>query len=88
MIDCPAMRQRLKGYPYGNRVPSKIRMLKTVKTDFPLRLDPKMVKVAVEGSTWDAWTNSYGAVSAVMPEGKLGLKPSEFEVVEWHDPGR
>jgi hypothetical protein len=33
-----------------------------------------------------AWTNSHGAVAAILDDGrKLGVKPDEFEVVEFWD---
>ncbi|MBC2692604.1 DUF4406 domain-containing protein [Pseudomonas sp. MBT-1] len=44
------------------------------------------VPTAVISQTFRAWTNSYGAVAAVMSDGQcLGLKPGEFEVCTWHD---
>lgn len=41
---------------------------------------------AIAGEIYFAWTNAHGALSAVLPGGNLGLKPDEFEVVEWADP--
>ncbi|MFD2274145.1 hypothetical protein ACFS07_32580 [Undibacterium arcticum] len=47
------------------------------------------IPVAFRGMELDAWTNSYGAVAAVFSDGrKLGVKPDEFEVIEWSDPAR
>jgi hypothetical protein len=86
MIDCPAMRERhaAKGYPFGDRVPKTIRMVQTVTSDL-LFLLPNSENVAVKGALYPAWTNSYGAVAAVFPDGNtLGVKPGEFEVVDWH----
>lgn len=86
MIDCPALHERLEGYPFGDRVPAKVRMLRTVTSDFPFFLDKGKMLMAEYGRTYVAWTNSYGAVAAVMDNGKnLGLKPGEFEVIEWHE---
>jgi len=90
MIDCPALTKRChdKGYPFGNRVPVRVRLTKSVHTDvLPgvgfISSDPRF---AVTGQTYPAWTNSYGAVAIVYPDGrKLGVKPDEFEVVEWRD---
>jgi hypothetical protein len=46
----------------------------------------QMPPVAVIGRVLPVWTNSYGAVAAVFEDGeKLGLKPGEFEIVEWHN---
>jgi len=32
-IDCPALHQRSDSYPFGDRVPRTVRMLKTVTAD-------------------------------------------------------
>lgn len=90
IVDCPALHVRRvdKGYPFGDRVPKTIQLLRDVSTDVipgggyitdrPLFADG--------GKTYPAWTNKYGAVAAVFPDGRnLGVKPDEFEVVEWHD---
>ncbi len=88
IVDCPALHVRRtdKGYPFGDKVPKTVRLKQTVTTDFihgmPISKD---VLVAVNNATYPAWTNSYGAVAAVFQDGKhLGLKPDEFEIVEWH----
>jgi hypothetical protein len=89
IVDCPALHARHihKGYPFGDKVPKTVRLKQTVTTDviagaFFLSNPPL---VAVNSATYPAWTNSYGAVCAVFPDGDmLGLKPDEFEVVEWH----
>lgn len=78
------VRETKKGYPFGNRYPVRIRMLKTARTDTLLSLAQGRQLVAKAGEEYPAWTNSFGAVSAVFLDGeKLGLYPSEFEVVEW-----
>lgn len=41
--------------------------------------------LCIQGNEYYVWVNSYGAVSAILPNGEqLGLKPDEFEVIEWH----
>ncbi|MCE5976675.1 hypothetical protein LVS58_07020 [Pseudomonas sp. JR33AA] len=41
--------------------------------------------VAKSGQTYPVWTNSHGAVTAVMEDGtRLGLRPAEFEIESWH----
>jgi uncharacterized repeat protein (TIGR02543 family) len=60
------------------------------KTVSALNLANKSSKIiAKAGWTYDAWTNSNGAVSAVCNniDGNchLGVKPDEFEVAEWYD---
>lgn len=84
-IDCPALHKRFGGYPYGDRVPRTVRMLVTVTSDRILDVEPAGTPEAKEGHTYAAWTNSHGAVTAVMGDGKrLGLRPAEFEVDSWH----
>ncbi|MFG0500781.1 hypothetical protein ACF8MH_26215 [Pseudomonas sp. YQ_13] len=88
-IDCPAIHKRSSSYPFGERVPRTVRMLKTVTADpMPgiglayIKGDPPLAK---SGQTYPGWTNSYGAVTAVMEDGtRLGLRPEEFEVDSWH----
>ena len=90
----PAVNHRVKGhkdpdfdYParFGDKVPKTIRVLRRVTADWPISLS-KPDLVCPKGETFPAWTNSHGAVSAIMPNGeRLGLYPSEFEVVEWLD---
>lgn len=89
-IDCPALRKRSSGYPFGDRVPRAVRMLKTVSADPMPGIGLAYIKgdapVAKAGQTYQVWTNSHGAVAAVMPDGShLGLRPAEFEVDTWHD---
>ncbi|MDD1009340.1 MULTISPECIES: DUF4406 domain-containing protein [Pseudomonas] len=89
-IDCPALHHRAQGYPFGDRVPHTVRMVKTVTADpmpvIGFTYITGAVPTAVISQTFRAWTNSYGAVAAVMSDGQcLGLKPGEFEVCTWHD---
>lgn len=87
----PAMQARHvdKGYPFDSRVPKRVRMTQTVTSDFlpgtTISVADGDPLVALNSQTFPAWTNSYGAVAVHMPDGrKLGVKPGEFEVVEWH----
>lgn len=63
---------------YG-RVPKVIMMKCDVRSEVPgERL------TARDGLSYLAWTNKYGAVSAIFPNGQiLGVKPAEFDVVEF-----
>jgi hypothetical protein len=79
---CPAQVERSEHYPkeWGDRVPKTIRMLETVQSDIPFMSR----SMAIIGEEYPAWTNSHGAVSAVLPgDEQLGVKPGEFEIVEW-----
>lgn len=80
----PACTAISKHWPerFGTRVPRRIRMLKTARADIPFDPCPP----AMKGVEYDCWVNSHGAVAAcVSTAHRLGVKPDEFEVVEWHD---
>lgn len=89
-LDCPALHQRSDGYPFGDRVPHTVRMLKTVMADPMPVLGWAMCKggvapLAMISQVLPAWTNSHGAVAVILADGQmLGVKPDEFEVAEWH----
>lgn len=90
-LESPALKHRDDQYPnrFQDRVPWKIRMLETVKPDVPEQFIGDglhtTATVAVQGDVVECWVNSYGAVSAICRNGfKLGVKPDEYEVVEWH----
>ncbi len=84
-LKSPALRARKGGYPdrFCGKVPRLIRPRRTIRPDLPFLAQPGCVARAE--NVYLAWTNSYGAVAAVIPGGNLGLKPDEFEVVEWAD---
>jgi len=77
-------------YPanYRGKVPLKVMLAKTVTPDlmeFKKELGIKEDTLALKDNEYFVWVNSYGAVSAILPNGeKLGLLPSEFNVTEWH----
>lgn len=80
----PALKDKAAAYPkrFGERTPKTIRMLRTVRADWPFAAS-EPVK---EGHEYPAWTNRYGAVCATFPNGeRLGVKPAEFEIVEWFE---
>ncbi len=86
----PALKHHAKGYPvrWNDRTPKTIRMLRHVTPDaLCAMVDPTARDMAAENAgEYPAWTNSYGAVCAVFPDGRrLGVKPAEFEVVEWFE---
>lgn len=78
-------------YPanFRGRVPLKVKLAKTVAPDLleyaPI-LDIKADTVALKDQEYYVWVNSQGAVLAILENGeKLGLLPSEFDVIDWHD---
>ncbi|WP_256583292.1 hypothetical protein [Pseudomonas sp. SWI44] len=88
-VDCPALHKRSSSYPFGDRVPRTVRMLKTVTADPMPGIGLAYIKgdapVAKAGQIYPVWTNSHGAVTAAMEDGtRLGLRPAEFEVESWH----
>ena len=75
-------------YPASWRgmVPKRVKMATTVRPDFPACLTWPDDSCCDNGEEYDVYVNSHGAISAVLPNGKnLGLKPYEFEVIEWHE---
>lgn len=83
-IESPALTRKAKNYParYEGKVPWKVRMFESVYPD--LHLVRNVGLVAAKGQTYEVWVNSNGAVGAIIGDRMLGLKPDEFEVVEWH----
>lgn len=95
-LESPALQyqsteKRRFAYParYRGRVPLKVKMARKVIPDlmeFKEILGIKDDTVALLDNEYYVWVNSYGAVTAILPNGeRLGLLPSEFDVVEWHD---
>jgi len=94
-LTSPALKWQSDGpgrssYPahYRGRVPLKVIVAKDVKPDLmhlKTLLGIKDDTVCLKDREYYVWVNSYGAVSAILPNGeKLGLLPSEFDVTEWH----
>lgn len=90
-LDSSALKQRSAHYPahWNDRVPKRVRLLCRV---FP---DCAWVWSTVEelqkldrqaGEEHDVYVNSHGAVSVILPGfDQLGVRPDEFEVIEWHE---
>lgn len=72
-------------YPpsWRGKVPRKVIIVITVHPDMPFLAKPGTC--AHGGEEYYVTVNSHGAVAAILPDGeRLGLKPYEFEVTEWH----
>jgi hypothetical protein len=85
-----AMHSISEHYPkrYKGKIPLKVKMLETVTSDLPFFImennDP--ANICIKGNEYWVRVNCHGAVSAVFEDqSELGLKPSEFEVIEWHE---
>jgi hypothetical protein len=79
----PALESKSEHYPaeYLGRVPKRVRMLRTVRSEWPFSAH----RGAYKGDEYDADVNRHGAVSVYVEDGGLlGVKPGEFEVIEWH----
>lgn len=87
--DSPALYQRTPEYPYGDQIPRRIRMRRTVTSATQLEeasalLSARMPTVAIIGMDLPVWTNVDGTVSAVFPDGeKLALNAEDFDVLDW-----
>ena len=84
-FDSLALKNRSEHYPasWHGKVPSRVRMDKTVRSEMPFE---KKRLCAVVGQEYDAYVNSHGALCAIFDDGDmLGLKPYEFTVVAWHE---
>lgn len=85
-LQSPALTHQSEHYPprYRGRVPWKIKMACTVRPDLEWMFKTRGT-VAVRDEVYECWVNMHGAVSAICRNGeRLGVKPAEFDVVEWH----
>jgi hypothetical protein len=80
-----------EAYPanFRGRVPLMVKVAKNVTPDLPQLKKLLKVKddtICIKDNEYYVYVNSYGAVSAILPNGeKLGLLPSEFDVTMWHN---
>ena len=65
---------------WGGKIPARVKMLKDVHSDLPF-IKPALV--VYRGFEYEVSCNPFGALSAYVNNEQLGLKPDEFEVVEW-----
>lgn len=63
-------------------VPKRVRMLETVRPDFLFPSENSNL-VCGYGQEYEVQSNRWGAVSAVVGGDRLGLRPTEFETIEW-----
>lgn len=92
-LESPALKVRCENhedpsfnYParFCNRVPLMVAPKVDVGSDLPHFIPGSQVSVKAKREYY-VWVNSYGAVTAILPGGeKLGLKPHEFEVTQYH----
>lgn len=85
--ESPALSGWAPEYPgvWGPKVPLKVIMLETVTSDLPLFFPQESDLICIKGNEYFVWVNKYGAISANLDNGeRLGLKPKEFEIIEYH----
>jgi len=74
------MMQNMKGIRGDVRpdwIPSKIEIVKTVRSE---GFGPRLI---AKPGIYQAYSNQFGAVSVRIKGNTLGVKPNEFDVVEW-----
>lgn len=79
--------ERKFAYPerWQGKVPLKVRTTRTITSDLPMFFPESADLIAVANNEYFVNVNIYGFVSAILPDGRhLGLKPNEFEVIEFH----
>lgn len=86
----PALTFQSEHYPaeWGRKVPTEIRMLKTVRPDLPVPRPGDSGSIAEKGKVYPCWVNSHGAMSVKFDNGRaLSVRQGEFEIVSWTPPG-
>lgn len=74
-----AKAQLARVIPSVTQTAVRVRILRTIKSDFPGLPGPRLV---VEPGVYMAESNPLGALSIRTPGGLLGIKPGEFERIE------
>jgi len=72
-----AMSQRGNNPVKPEYVPKIIKLLRNIRSDMPFSI------MIAKKDEYDADVNQWGAVSVNINGEYLGLKPDEFEVIEW-----
>ena len=69
--------QRGKNPRKPDFVPKKVVLFQTVRNDFPFS------QLVANPGEYDVEVNQWGAVSVIINGESLGVKPDEFDVIEW-----
>ncbi len=78
-----AMQKGDRRWPKPPYVPKKIRLLCNVQSDIPFNRDRLFGTAGTEYDNCES--NQYGAVSINVGGEWLGVRLSEFEVIEWQE---
>lgn len=68
---------------WGTRLPKRIKMIRTVCAE-GYNADPE--HIVIKGREYPVWVAKNGALFVFFPTGRLGIKPSECEIIDWFDP--
>ena len=71
---------------WGSQLPKRVKMKVDVYPDMLFFVKDKSI-CCLKGEVYDVEISQHGAVSVIFGVDRLGLKPKEFEVVEWFRPG-
>ncbi len=83
--DSPAIETRSAAYPFGEKVPSKVLMLRTCVPEAPLYVEPQHYPIAYIGTRYPCFVESNGELAVILPSGQLMHVPHDaFMVVGFH----
>lgn len=83
--DSPAITSRAETYPFGRKVPSTVRMLRTCMPEGSLHVEPQHYPIAYIGARYSCFVESNGELAVILPTGQLLHVPHDaFTVVGFH----
>ncbi|VVE16553.1 MULTISPECIES: hypothetical protein [Pandoraea] len=83
--DSPALETRSAAYPFGEKVPSTVLMLRTCVPEAPLCVEPQHYPIAYIGTRYPCFVESNGEVAVILPNGQLMHVPHDaFKVMCFH----
>ena len=81
----PAIEIRTPTYPFGEKVPSDVLMLRTCVPEAALHIDPQHYPIAYIGTRYPCFVESNGEVAVILRSGQLLHVPHDaFMVVCFH----
>jgi hypothetical protein len=82
----PALNSRAEGYPYGNAVPSRVRMLRTFWPDLAAVESVSLLPIAFVGQEYPCYVGSTGDIAVFLPfDQLLHVDAGSFAAVAYHD---
>ncbi|MFP3637529.1 hypothetical protein [Paraburkholderia sp. SIMBA_054] len=81
----PALVLRGGSYPYGERVPSRVRMRRTCWPDHADAMNVPLLPIAFVGQEYGCYVSSQGDIATFLPFDQLLMVDRDsFDVVSWH----